>query len=397
MKIIFNSILLIFVFSLGLSTPVWAHTNVSPLEAKNMIDENDQLIVVDVRLAESEYCDEDPPEGIPPGHIPGALNYPWPSVLRDQNGYLELVPLDSEILVVCRSGTRSDAAATFLDEQGFTNIYDMTGGMSSWLWETVVCIDSDTDGINDDLDNCPVDSNPNQQDGDSDGAGDVCDNCPAFSNPGQEDGDNDQVGDVCDNCPVDSNPDQENGDSDELGDVCDNCPDVSNSNQDDGDGDEIGDICDNCPSDSNPNQEDIDCDGIGNVCDDALDCTEGVDCDYDCDGVFNQNDICVNMLDPGQEDSFPPGGNGCGDACECEGNFDGDQDCDGTDASNFKADYGRSIFEEPCDTGEVCKGDFDCDLDVDGSDAIVFKADFGRSLFSNPCPLCSTDPWCVYP
>lgn len=399
LKSIVSSVSLLFFVLLGLTTSVRAHTDVSPLQAKNMIDDNDQLVVVDVRLAASEYCDEDPPEGVPPGHIPGALNYPWPSVLRDQDGYLELLPLDTEILVVCRSGGRSDAAATFLDEQGFTNIFDMTGGMSSWQWETVVCIDSDNDGINDDLDNCPGDDNPNQEDGDSDKLGDACDNCPNDGNPDQEDGDNDARGDICDNCPDDGNPGQEDGDSDDVGDVCDNCPDDSNPNQVDGDNDDVGDMCDNCPVDSNPNQEDYDCDGIGNVCDGSLDCTEGVDCDNDCDGVLNQNDICVNMFDPGQEDTLPPpAGNLCGDACECEGDFDGDEDQDGSDAIVFKADFGRNPFNIlPCTNEPFCNGDFDCDEDVDGSDAIKFKADFGRSPFNNPCPGCGEGPWCVYP
>ena len=296
MKNMFCSISLFFIALLVFSPSVWAHTDVSVSQALDMVNTNDQLIVVDVREENSEYCGDE--------HIPGALNYPWLSGVLEER-YQELLPLDQEILVVCRSGGRSNSAANFLDSQGFTNIYDMMGGMSSWTGDTVGCVDSDNDGLNDDLDNCP--------------------------------------------------------------------------------------------DDNNPGQEDVDCDSVGDACDPWIDCTEGVDCDNDCDGVYNQDDTCMNTPNPGQEDTSPPGGNGCGDVCECEGNFDGDQDCDGTDASRFKDDFGRSIFVDPCNTGETCKGDFDCDLDVDGSDAIVFKADFGRSPFSNPCPDCSTTPWCVYP
>jgi hypothetical protein len=61
--------------------------------------------------------------------------------------------------------------------------------------------DVDRDGVEDDLDNCPVDANPGQSDGDGDGVGDVCDNCPDLANPGQEDGFGEPgVGDACD-CP----------------------------------------------------------------------------------------------------------------------------------------------------------------------------------------------------
>ena len=85
------------------------------------------------------------------------------------------------------------------------------------------------------------------------------------------------------------------------------------------------------------------------------------------------------------------------DSCDCEGNFDCDEDQDGTDAATFKIDFGRNSFFRPCTTLDPCNGDFDCDVDVDGTDAALFKSDFGRSQFFNPCPICTTDPWCVYP
>jgi hypothetical protein len=49
-----------------------------------------------------------------------------------------------------------------------------------------VCVDSDGDGVCDDVDNCPANSNPNQEDRDGDGVGDVCDNCPDTPNPDQD-------------------------------------------------------------------------------------------------------------------------------------------------------------------------------------------------------------------
>jgi hypothetical protein len=119
--------------------------------------------------------------------------------------------------------------------------------------------------------------------------------------------------------------------------------------------------------------------------------------DSDADGVLDCNDNCPNNYNPGQEDSYPPGGNGCGDACECEGNFDDDNDQDGTDASTFKKDFGRSVLKNPCSNALPCNGDFECDTDVDGTNATQFKQDFGRSGLKNPCPYCPTDPWCVYP
>jgi hypothetical protein len=46
--------------------------------------------------------------------------------------------------------------------------------------------DSDHDGIDDALDNCPYVPNPNQADADGDGVGDVCDNCTGTPNPDQK-------------------------------------------------------------------------------------------------------------------------------------------------------------------------------------------------------------------
>jgi hypothetical protein len=60
------------------------------------------------------------------------------------------------------------------------------------------CHDNDQDLLVSTTDNCPYDSNLNQNDVDGDNIGDVCDNCPDDANPNQEDCDSDGTGDVCD-------------------------------------------------------------------------------------------------------------------------------------------------------------------------------------------------------
>ena len=114
-------------------TVAHAHTEVSPTDVKAMLDAGGGLLVLDVR-EDSEFCDS---TYQPPGHIPGAINMPWNS------GYLQAhygeLPQDLDIIVVCRSGSRSHSAANFLDGVGFASVFDMVGGMNAWLWETEDC------------------------------------------------------------------------------------------------------------------------------------------------------------------------------------------------------------------------------------------------------------------
>jgi hypothetical protein len=82
-------------------------------------------------------------------------------------------------------------------------------------------IDTDSDGIADPCDNCPMVANPDQMDTDGDGIGDACDNCSFIANASQTDTDGDGIGDACDNCPTVANQDQKDSDGDGLGDACD--------------------------------------------------------------------------------------------------------------------------------------------------------------------------------
>ncbi len=120
-----------------------------------------------------------------------------------------------------------------------------------------VLFDIDSDGITDDVDNCPVLSNSDQTDIDLDGIGDACDNCSDTANNDQTDSDLDNIGDTCDMCPYDANNDIDN---DGLCADNDSCPD--NPANPDADNDFICDDVDNCPDNANFDQADLDEDGI---------------------------------------------------------------------------------------------------------------------------------------
>ncbi|MCP4711875.1 MAG: rhodanese-like domain-containing protein, partial [Planctomycetes bacterium] len=129
-RILGPSVIVLMVCSVG-----WGHVNVSAQDANDMMLTVEGLIVVDVRGVD-EYCG---------GHIPGAINLVWTGVTLP--GYKQL-PVDGKILLICRSGYRSNLAALFLDAKGYTHVYDMVGGMNGWsCGGTVGCVDSDGDGV----------------------------------------------------------------------------------------------------------------------------------------------------------------------------------------------------------------------------------------------------------
>jgi len=67
------------------------------------------------------------------GHIAGAKSIP----MGDLDARLNELDKDQEVYVVCRTGKRSDLAAKKLDNNGFTNVYNVLPGMTSWPGELV--------------------------------------------------------------------------------------------------------------------------------------------------------------------------------------------------------------------------------------------------------------------
>lgn len=65
------------------------------------------------------------------GHLEGAKK-----VTVTEDGFLEKakVALDpaKPVLVYCKSGSRSEKAATILREAGFSPVYEMQGGIVAW-------------------------------------------------------------------------------------------------------------------------------------------------------------------------------------------------------------------------------------------------------------------------
>ena len=147
-----------------------------------------------------------------------------------------------------------------------------------------VDVDSDGDGLLNDMDNCPNLSNPDQLDTDGDGHGNLCDYCP--NDPLHWP---DNIGDM-DQCV---SPDDQDGDG--ILDDVDNCPDVSNAGQDDHDLDGVGNVCDDCAFLEPVTIFDV-VDEFGCIIEDgdADDDVEDAD-DSDGDGVPDVDDECIDI------------------------------------------------------------------------------------------------------
>ena len=101
-----------------------SYEQITPAEAKEIMDKENGYVILDVRTQE-EY-DE--------AHIDGAILIPdyeinakAESILKDKNQL---------ILVYCRSGRRSKLAAEELVKLGYTNVKEF-GGIIDWPYETV--------------------------------------------------------------------------------------------------------------------------------------------------------------------------------------------------------------------------------------------------------------------
>ena len=96
-----------------------SYKTISSTEAQQMIEDNKDALILDVRTA-AEYES---------GHIPNAVNLSNEDI---QAGKVDSLKDKSQLIMVyCRSGNRSRQAAQKLAELGYTNVVDF-GGIQIW-------------------------------------------------------------------------------------------------------------------------------------------------------------------------------------------------------------------------------------------------------------------------
>jgi phage shock protein E len=79
-----------------------------------------EFVILDVRSPE-EYSDS---------HIANAVNINYNS--RSFQNELEKLEKNNKYLVYCRSGHRSSNAVKVMKNLGFTDLYNLTGGIQKW-------------------------------------------------------------------------------------------------------------------------------------------------------------------------------------------------------------------------------------------------------------------------
>lgn len=91
----------------------------APQLAQWVTDDSHNLRVLDVRQMQE----------IALGTVPKAEALPLHTLPLKINE----LSRDEKLVLVCRSGARSAQACMFLQQQGFSNVYNLRGGMMSWM------------------------------------------------------------------------------------------------------------------------------------------------------------------------------------------------------------------------------------------------------------------------
>lgn len=101
-----------------------SYQKITPEKAKEIMDEQSEIVIVDVRTQE-EYED---------GHIENAVLIPDYEIKEKAEKIID--DKNKKILVYCRSGRRSASAAKILLEMGYTDVLDF-GGIIEWPYSIV--------------------------------------------------------------------------------------------------------------------------------------------------------------------------------------------------------------------------------------------------------------------
>jgi rhodanese-related sulfurtransferase len=92
--------------------------SISTTDLRERLSQGEKITIIDVREADE----------VAEGMIPGAIHIPLGEIPSRYNE----IQQKEDIILVCRSGKRSQKAYEFLQAQGIKNLFNMDGGMQQW-------------------------------------------------------------------------------------------------------------------------------------------------------------------------------------------------------------------------------------------------------------------------
>jgi len=111
-------VLMAFTVSCSKSNRTSGFKSVSPAEAAKMIETRKDLLMIDVRS----------PDELKEGYIEGSELVPFWDIAKGK----KVLPKDKPILLICAVGGRSFTLGQALANEGWPEIYNLSGGISAW-------------------------------------------------------------------------------------------------------------------------------------------------------------------------------------------------------------------------------------------------------------------------
>ena len=107
------------VFAIAAEKTITMVQELTPKEVKARLDAGEDLMIIDVReeweLGESK--------------LPNIVHIPMDEIPMS----LDQIPEDKPVVIVCRTGSRSDQVSFWLEGNGYGNIINLDGGMNAWV------------------------------------------------------------------------------------------------------------------------------------------------------------------------------------------------------------------------------------------------------------------------
>lgn len=119
---LFSTLLILLLLTLHTNALAAGYKRIDGTELQKMMKDPVKEIIVDVRE----------PWRYNKAHIPGAINIPFDNA---HERVVKELPRDERIVFVCHGGPMGDELSEILLDNGFTDVYNLKGGMRRWKGE----------------------------------------------------------------------------------------------------------------------------------------------------------------------------------------------------------------------------------------------------------------------